>query len=76
MYAGTLPQWHHAPPSNSPIDAGKGWDDTPADSLTQRHLRHAQNNNKTADWYKVMLMIRAQQRDADITVHNAINANA
>ena len=66
-YAGTLPQWHHAPPNNLPIDAGKGWVDTPADSLTQslaedvtasirseRH--HAQNNNKTADWYKAMLM--------------------
>ena len=41
------------------IDAGKGWADTPADSLTQsladdvtasiRSEHHAQNNNKTAD---------------------------
>ena len=35
MYAGTLPQWHQAPPNNSPIDAGKGRVDTPSDSLTQ-----------------------------------------
>ena len=57
---------HHEPPNNSPIDAGKGWADTLADSLTQsltdevtaliRSERHAQNNNKTADWYKAMLM--------------------
>ena len=60
--------------------------DTPADSLTQsltdevtasiRRERHAQNNNKTADWYKAMLMILARQRDADSAVHNAVNANA
>ena len=66
LYAGTLPQWHHEPPNNSPIDAGKGWVDTPADSLTQcladevtasiRRERHAQNNNKTAELYKAMLM--------------------
>ena len=35
-YAGTLPQWHHEPPNNSPIDDGKGWANMPADSLTQR----------------------------------------
>ena len=44
----------------------KGWADTPSDSLTQsladdvtasiRSERHAQNINKTADWYKAVLM--------------------
>ena len=45
---------------------GKGCVDAPAVTLTQsladevtasiRRERHSQNNNKTADWYKAMLM--------------------
>ena len=46
----------------------KAWVDTPADSLTLvqsldddvtasiRSERHTQNNNKTTDWYKVVLI--------------------
>ena len=49
-----------------PLMQVKAAADTPADSLTQsladdvtaltRSERHAQNNNKTADWYKAVLM--------------------
>ena len=75
---------------NSSIDAGNGlfnaFADLPKQSLTDdvnnksplrsRRDHHAQNNNKGADLYKAMLMMRTRQRDAYRVVHNTIIANA
>ena len=85
-----LVPWFYDPIHNSSYDAGKGLFNAPADLLSQiladdddinkqvsnsmRRKRHPQNNNKTSDLYKAMLMMRTR-RDACLAVHNALFAN-